>query len=546
MESDARDTGAAAPQAAAHEPDRAKLVLLALIVVAGVANLNLSVANVALPDIGEAFDSSQTTLNLIAVGYSLGLAASVLWFGALGDRYGRKLMIVLGMGLSIPASLLAGFAPSDEVLFVARVAGGLSAGMAYPTTLALITALWSGAPRTKAIALWSALGGGIAALGPLVSGALLEHFDWGSVFLVTLPLAVLALLMAIVLVPGHVNESTEPVDNIGGLLSAVLVGGLVVAINFLPVPGEKTLALSLLAVALVTGALFFLRQRRAENPLYDLRIAARPTFWVAGLAGIIVFGSLMAAMFVNQQFLQNVLGYSTIDAGAAILPAVVCMVLVAPRSAKLVQELGSRQTLLMGQALLLVAFVGMLVLWQEDIAYWKVALPLCFLGAGVGLAGTPSSNSLTGSVPVRRVGMASGTADLQRDLGGALMTSVLGTLLTLGYATAMGQAIDESGRNITDSTQAQLQLSFASAENLAKQNPQYASQITDAAKKSFLDGDNWAYVGAMVAIVVGMGLVFFFYPRKEREEELRAGYHASDERPAAPAPEAAAAQPATA
>jgi EmrB/QacA subfamily drug resistance transporter len=535
MASDAPRAGAGRAQTDDQAPERAQLVLLALIVVAGVANLNLSVANVALPDIGEAFDSSQTTLNLIAVGYSLGLAASVLWFGALGDRYGRKLMIVLGMGLSIPASLLAGFAPSDEVLFVARVAGGLSAGMAYPTTLALITALWSGAARTKAIALWSALGGGIAALGPLVSGALLEHFDWGSVFLVTLPLAVLALLMAISLVPAHVNESTEPVDNIGGLLSAVLVGGLVVAINFLPVPGEKTLALSLLAVAVVTGVLFFLRQRRAENPLYDLRIAARPTFWVAGLAGIIVFGSLMAAMFVNQQFLQNVLGYSTIDAGAAILPAVVCMVLVAPRSAKLVQGIGSRQTLLMGQALLLVAFVLMLLLWQDDIAYWKVALPLCFLGAGVGLAGTPSSNSLTGSVPVRRVGMASGTADLQRDLGGALMTSVLGTLLTLGYASAMGQAIDQSGKNITDATQAQLQLSFASAENLAKQNPQYASQITAAAKKSFLDGGDWAYVGAMIAIVVGMALVWFFYPRKEREEALRAGYHAGDEATAAQA-----------
>ncbi|MGA8488189.1 MAG: MFS transporter [Gaiella sp.] len=533
MDSAAPRTGAATASAGDQAPDRAQLVLLALIVVAGVANLNLSVANVALPDIGEAFDSSQTTLNLIAVGYSLGLAASVLWFGALGDRYGRKLMIVLGMGLSIPASLLAGFAPSDEVLFVARVAGGLSAGMAYPTTLALITALWSGASRTKAIALWSALGGGIAALGPLVSGALLEHFDWGSVFLVTLPLAVLALLLAISLVPAHVNESTEPVDNIGGLLSAFLVGGLVIAINFLPVPGEKTLALSLLAVAVVTGVLFFLRQRRAENPLYDLRIAARPTFWVAGLAGIIVFGSLMAAMFVNQQFLQNVLGYSTIDAGAAILPAVVCMVLVAPRSAKLVQANGSRQTLLMGQALLLVAFVLMLLLWKDDIAYWKVALPLCFLGAGVGLAGTPSSNSLTGSVPVRRVGMASGTADLQRDLGGAVMTSVLGTLLTLGYASAMGQAINQSGKDVTDATQAQLQLSFASAEDLAKQNPQYASQITTAAKKSFLDGGDWAYVGAMVAIVAGMALVFFFYPRKEREEELRAGYHAGDEATAA-------------
>src|SRR3954454_24674095 len=151
-------------EAAGDAPARAGLVLVSLIVVAGVANLNLSVANVALPSIGRAFDSSQTTLDLIAVGYSLGLAGSVLYLGALGDRYGRKLLLVLGMALSVPACLLAAFAPTDGVLFVARVIGGLSAGMAYPTTLALITALWSGPGRTRAIALWSAIGGGIAAL----------------------------------------------------------------------------------------------------------------------------------------------------------------------------------------------------------------------------------------------------------------------------------------------------------------------------------------------------------------------------------------------
>ena len=205
--------------AASTAPKRASLVLVSLILVAAVANLNLAVANVALPSIGEAFDSSQTTLNLIAVGYSLGLAASVLYLGALGDRYGRKLMLLLGTALAIPAACLAAWAPSDEVLFIARLLGGFAAGMAFPTTLALITALWSGPARTKSIALWSGGGGAISALGPLLSGLLLQHFWWGSVFLITLPLAVVAFVMAIFLIPSHVNEATEPVDNLGGILS---------------------------------------------------------------------------------------------------------------------------------------------------------------------------------------------------------------------------------------------------------------------------------------------------------------------------------------
>ncbi len=150
----------------AAAPARAGLVLLALILVAAVANLNLAVANVALPDIGRAFDASQTQLNLVAVAYSLGLAASVLWLGALGDHHGRKMMLLLGVALSVPACIVAAWAPSIEVLIGARLVGGVAAGMAYPTTLALITALWSGPGRTRSIALWSALGGAISALGP--------------------------------------------------------------------------------------------------------------------------------------------------------------------------------------------------------------------------------------------------------------------------------------------------------------------------------------------------------------------------------------------
>jgi MFS family permease len=516
------------PSSSREAPDRANLVLLALILVAGVANLNLSVANVALPDIGKHFDSSQTTLDLIAVGYSLGLAASVLYLGAVGDRYGRKLLLLLGMALSIPACLLAAFAPSDTVLFGARVLGGLSAGMAYPTTLALITALWAGPGRTKAIALWSALGGAIASLGPLVAGALLEQFAWGSVFVITLPLVAVALPMAWKLVPAHVNETTDPVDNPGGIISVILVASLILAINFAPVPNKGTLALGLGAVALAALIGFVIRQRRASNPLYDLHVAGRRIFWVAACAGIIVFGSLMGAAFVSQQYLQNVLGYSTLGAGAAFLPTIVFMVIVAPRSAKLVESHGARFTLLCGYVALVLAFLTMLLLWKEGAPYWRIGLAYVFIGIGVGFAGTPASHSLTGAVPVRRAGMASGTADLQRDLGGAIMQSIFGALLTAGYATAAAAAVASAGNQQIDAVQNQLTKSYAGAEAVAQQYPQYAAGITAAAKQSFLDGDQWAYTAGLVAVLLGAALVFFMFPRRDDEQRQLAEYQAQD------------------
>jgi MFS transporter, DHA2 family, multidrug resistance protein len=522
--------GAAAGGLMSSKPAGAGLVLATLIGVAGVANLNLAVANVALPEIGKHFDAGQTMVDLIAVGYSLGLAASVLYLGAIGDRYGRKTLLVLGMALTIPASILAAVAPSAQVLFLARVFGGVAAGMAYPTTLALITALWSGPERTKSIALWSALGGGMSALGPLLAGALLEGFDWWSVFIVTAPLAAIALFAAWKFVPAHVNETTEPVDHLGGILSIALVGTLVLAINLAPEPGKGTTAAILGIVALAATGFFILRQRRTRFPLYDLHIAARPTFWVAALAGIIVFGSLMGAMFIGQQFVQNVLGYSTFQAGLAILPGAIGMILVAPQSAKLVESKGSRFTLLVGFTFCLLAFLVMFVLWDEGASYFPVGLGFLFMGIGVGFAGTPASRSLTGSVPVKKAGMASGTADLQRDLGGAILQSIFGALLTAGYAKSFTEQITASPQaaSVSEKVQNELTKSFSSAANTAQQYPEYAQAIAGAARKSFLDGGDWTYAAGMIAVALGISVVFFLFPKHDRELALLDDYHAED------------------
>jgi MFS family permease len=535
-------TAAPRPDTADSAPPHQGLVLGTLVLVAAVANLPLAVANVALPSIGLHFNASQTELNLAAIAYSLGLACSVLWLGALGDRYGRKQTLLIGVAVSAPACLVMAWAPSMAVLIGARFVGGVAAGAAYPTTLSLITALWSGQARTRSIALWSATGGAVAALGPLLAGLMLSVWWWGSVFLLTLPLIVVALPIAAKMLPSHVNESDDTVDNLGGLLSAVLVGALIVGINFAVVPNEGTLLLSLGIVALAALVGFVIRERHVHNPLYDLRVAGRRVFWVAACAGIIVFGSLMGAMFIGQQFLQNVLDYSSVQAGLAILPAPVFMVLIAPRSARLVETHGARFTLLIGDACLIAAFATMLLSWREGASYWVVGLGYAFIGAGVGFAGTPASHSLTGSVPVTRVGMASGTADLQRDLGGAIMQSILGALLTAGYATAAAAAIAgaQHSAKVDAQVRGELTKSFDGAEDIAKQYPQYAHQIISGARASFVDGADWAYAAGIIAVVVGALLVWFFFPRKDEEARLLADYQRRDATSTSPATTAAA------
>jgi MFS family permease len=249
---------------------------------------------------------------------------------------------------------------------------------------------------------------------------------------------------------------------------------------------------------------------------------------VAAVSGIIVFGSLMGAMFIGQQFLQNVLGYNTLEAGAAILPCAIAMVIVAPFSSRMIERHGSRVTLLVGFAICMAGFLVMYFGWDIHTPLSIVAISYILIGAGVGFAGTPASHALTDSVPVTKVGMASGTGDLQRDLGGSIMQSLLGAILGAGYAASIATAIAgapaATQQLITTDVSSTLKKSFGSAEDLAKQYPQYSDAIVQAAKDSFLAGADWAYLSGIIVMAIGVIITFSFFPKRNRERELYAEY----------------------
>ena len=517
-------TPTATPAApAAERPRRSGWVLFALVGGAIVANINLSVANVALPTIGTDLDASQDELTLVANAFALGLASTVLYLGTIGDRYGRKLLFVLGAVLTVPTSMLAAWAWDPQVLVVARYLGGVAAALLFPTTLSLIGALYQGRPRVAAIALWSGLGGGVAALGPVLGGWLLQYFWWGSVFLITLPLVVVVLAVGLWVLPWHASEETFRVDHLGGVLSVLGVGGLVLVIEHLDMGIDTTMVVSLIAV-LVTLAAFFWRQTKASRPLVSLPLAKARTFWVAFVAGGITFGSLIGAMFIGQQFTQNVLGYDPLTAAAVVLPSAVCMAIFGQLAGKIIPAMGSQFTFMLGLGSVAMAFTLMLLTWHDGISMGWILASYAFVGTGVGLAATPASRSLMGSVPPSRGGMGSAFLDLTRDLGGAVMQAIMGALLAAAYAlqirTDLSNLPADEAAKVSDQTAQQLTSSFEGAASVASQyGAPTSTKIIDAASIAFTDGKSAAIGIALVMTLVGLGLVLFLYPGTAKEEQ---------------------------
>jgi EmrB/QacA subfamily drug resistance transporter len=416
------------------KPRHRGFVLAVLCVSLLIVSLDNTILNVALPTIVRAMHASSSELQWVVDAYAVVFAGLLLVGGSLGDRVGRKWVLMGGLVVFATGSALSAFSGTPDHLILARAFMGVGAAAIMPSTLSILTNVFTKpADRARAIGVWSGTTGLGVAIGPVAGGWLLAHFWWGSVFLVNVPIATVGLVAALWSVPNSRATIVRRPDVVGSVLSILGMGVLLWAIIEAPGRGwTSPLVLGSGALALVTLAGFFLWERHSTHPMLELSFFSSRRFSVAVVAmGFVIF-ALMGGLFVLTQYLQFSLGYSAFQAGLRVVPIAAVLLVVAPLSTVAVRRVGSKVVVFGGMAMVALG-LGLLTLVTPSTTYGDVLPAFLCIGVGTGLAFAPSTESVMGSLPLDRAGVGSATNGAALQTGGALGVAVLGSLLSTRY-----------------------------------------------------------------------------------------------------------------
>ncbi|MEU8946902.1 MFS transporter [Streptomyces sp. NPDC048489] len=471
-------------------------------VIASVSGLNVAQTHMAVE-----FGAAQSTVLWIINSYTLVLAALLLPLGAIGDRLGRRPMLITGLGVFGGASVLAGLARSAEIMLVARVAGGVGAAMIMPVTLAVITSTFPEQQRGKAIGVWTGVAGGGGILGMFLSALLVDVADWHGLFVLPVVLVVVALAMTLKWVPDSRESSAHRFDTAGALLSAVAVAGLVFALQEGPEGGWTTpRTLIGLAVGVVAAIGFVARQSaRRDAALLDVRLFRERGLTGGSVTLLVVFGVQAGIAVVLFPFFQAVLGWSGLLSTVALMPMAVMMMAASGLAPQLAARTGARRTMALGIALAALGLALMALFVSVDGGYPAVLPGLLAMGTGMGLSMTPATEAVTASLPREKQGVASALNDVTREFGTALGVALLGALLSAGYRGA----IDDRLHGIPQGAADTARQGVANAVEAAGDNSPYAHDLVQAAQQSFVDGWQqamWAGVAVMGALFLHVAL----------------------------------------
>ncbi|WP_426570741.1 MFS transporter [Aquihabitans sp. McL0605] len=478
---------------------RRRLVLIAMCtalvaVVASVSGLNVAQGQLAL-DLG----ATQSQLLWVINGYTIALAALLLPIGAVGDRWGRKHVLVAGLSLFVGANIAAALATSVTQLLVFRVAGGVSAAMIMPITLSVITSTFPAEERDRAVGVWAGFAGAGGVLGLVSSSIVVDNFTWPWVFAGPIVIAAIALAMSIRVVPQSRESHEGRFDVLGSILSAVAVGGLVLAVHEGPEVGwSDPLTVIGLTAGILGTAWFAWWELRTEQPLLDIRVFRHRTLTASSVTLLAVFAVMMGLFLVLVQYLQAVLGYSAIKASMGLMPLAVVLLPLSAVAPLIARRVGLRAMLVGGLGLVALGLAMMASMASISGGYLSVLPGLLVLGVGAGLAQTPATSGITGSLPVEEQGVASALNDTVREFGGAMGIALIGSALSAGYRSGVSGAADHLSPQAGTAVREGIGGAAAIAGKLGPQG----QQVMDTARGAFVDG-----LGHAMWLAAGMSVI---------------------------------------
>jgi len=470
-----------------------------------VVMIDNTVLNVALPTLVRHLHASTTQLQWIVDAYTLVFAGLLMTAGSLSDHFGRKLALGTGLLVFGAGSAACAFAGSANVLISTRAVMGLGGALIMPSTLSVLIHVFPPQERARAIGIWAGVSGLGIGLGPLIGGELLDHFWWGSVFLINIPIVVVALVAVRLIVPESKDPAAARTDAVGVLLSIAGVVSLIYAINEAPNRGwTDSLILAMFAVAAVLLAVFVWWELRVDRPMLDIRLFKNPRFGAANLAIVLVFFAMLGSLFLITQYLQFIHGYTPLAAGVRTAPIALFMMVFSPPAGQLVKRVGNKMLVSVG---MFVAATGLLLLSRLTAAstYAEFLGAMSVLGIGMAFAMTPATDSIMGAVPAERSGVGSALNDTTRELGGALGVAILGSVFASAYASRLTTAL--TGLHVhaagaTKSIGAALGAARGIGGPVGQQLATAASHsFIDAMSRSLLVGSIVAFVGALVAAI---------------------------------------------
>jgi len=446
----------------ARAEERRWLILAVLCFSLLVIVLDNSILNVALPTIVKELNATDSQLQWMVDAYTLVFAGLLLTMGSVGDKYGRRPALQAGFLIFGTGSLLSALSGSANQLIASRAFMGIGSALIMPATLSIITNIFPGRDRAKAIGIWAATAGVGVALGPLTGGALLERFYWGSIFLVNIPIVLVGLLAGIFLIPNSKDPNAPRLDLVGAALSIAGLTSLLFAVIEAPTSGWT--APKILAAFFAGGILlvvFFWWERRVEYPMLDTRFWKNPRFSAASGAITIAFFAMFGSIFLLTQYLQFVLGYSPLSTGVRLLAFAIPMMVVAPLSPRIVDYIGTKRTVALGLACV-AGGLAVLANVTQTTPFLQIGWPMALTATGMALTFSPATESIMGSLPLTRAGVGSAVNDTTRQVGGAVGVAVIGSVFSSIYGAKVVSALHGApGISPSLVTEAKQQLGFA-------------------------------------------------------------------------------------